>query len=135
MSEKKEDKELQLVNKHTLKKQITCGFDLEKMTTDSSFKNQMDRTNSYIEKDEYTNDASMTQTHNNHLGHYGESVDLNSNKAKQQLHRSRECENIHTQGLKDEKEKEIIIDHNNSLLKRTLELETLINTEINNIDD
>jgi hypothetical protein len=128
--------------KQTLKKQITCSFELEKMENQTTHNqpHQMNRTNSYIEKDEYIIDATSANTsiyskshqvtsNHNHLGHGGNPINLNENfgfaNNQFHLHRSDECENLAEEKSSDEK-------NHSSHLKRTNELETLINNEINN---
>ena len=132
-SDETDVKQHQVSNKQTLKKQITCSFELEKMETQTHVNNihHINRTNSYIEKDEYTSDElhQMNSNNNNHLGHGGNSINLSENFAHNQfqLHRSDECENL--------AEEEAIEDKNNKgipHLKRTIEFENLINNEINN---
>jgi hypothetical protein len=132
----------QISNKQILKKQITCSFELEKMETQThvNHSHHINRTNSYIEKDQYIIDTAASSSihpdlhqtnniNNNHLGHGGNCVNLNQNFSTNQfqLHRSDECENL-TQD-------ETTIDKNDkgiSHLKRTIELENLVNNEINN---
>ena len=129
---------LKQTGKQTLKKQITCGFELEKL--EMAQKVHMNRTNSCIESDEFIIDSSNSKrtepNHNsNHFGHCGNNVNLNENfnVTHFQLHRSDEYENLTEKGLLNEKEQDKFLD-NNSHLKRTIEVENLINNEINNDD-
>ena len=122
--------------KQVLKKQVTCAFEMEKMgvgsvrTEIAAEKTVINRTNSYIEKDGYINDSTCNKfdaNHHNHLGHCGKNVNLSENKYGH-LQRSDECENLAEQGLNTSADNQ---SHN---LKRTFELENLINSEINNDD-
>ena len=134
-----EEKELKMsVGKQTLKKQITCGFELEKL--ELAQKNKINRTNSYVESDEFIMDCtalnkySEPNQNNNHLGHCGNNVNLNVNFSliQNQLHRSEEYENLTEKGLNENEQDKL--SENNSHLKRTDEVESLINNEVNNDD-